>query len=87
MKLIFTRLESGDVKVSIQTGDCVIDFDYAEMVKSIYRDQVIEDAELVGAFSPIEEQSIKELVECSREALSSINTEQNKEDVNWSDLF
>lgn len=43
MKLLFTKDDSGDIKVQIQVGTILEDFSYIEMVKQLLNDnQIIE---------------------------------------------
>lgn len=63
MKLVFIKDEEEKVTVYFKEGDNREEFSYSEMVKRLYDERTIENAELEGVFTSEEEDSINKLVE------------------------
>lgn len=76
MVLSFSKTEEGDVTVQFKNGDEYEEFSYCEMIKKIYVDKCIEDAEIIGDFSDVEKTSISELVDELRAATSEGNSDK-----------
>lgn len=69
MKLKFEK-NNGDVLVSFVNNDGRNEvFSYSNMVKRIYDDKTIDDAEVIGDFSDLERESINVLINELRNAL------------------
>lgn len=90
MQLLFNKDEDGNISVYFVDSEENINFSYAEMIKRIYDDKVIEDAKITGSFSEKERQSITELIDSCRKVIDE-NKEQGAEiedelnDLDWLD--
>ena len=90
MQLLFNKDEDGNISVYFVDSEENINFSYAEMIKRIYDDKVIEDAKITGSFSEKERQSSTELIDSCRKVIDE-NKEQGAEiedelnDLDWLD--
>lgn len=78
MKLKFEK-NNGDVLVSfVNNDDSNESFSYSNMVRKIYADKTIEDAEVIGDFTDIERDSIKVLINELRNALDDATRSEER---------
>ncbi len=64
MKLYFEKNNDNDIKVFIvNKGKEKIEFSYAEMIKRMYDDGIVEDSIMEGPLSEDERKSINELTD------------------------
>lgn len=78
MKLKFEK-NNGDVLVSfVNNDDSNESFSYSNMVRKIYADKTIEDAEVIGDFTDIERDSIKVLIKELRNALDDATRSEER---------
>lgn len=69
MKLSFTKQSDGEITVCFRGDDHDEEFSYSKMVRKIYKEKRIDDAEINGEFSDIEKESIGLLIEELRSAV------------------
>lgn len=86
MRLLFCKDEQGDISVKFIDVDGYTDFSYADMIKRIYDDQIIEDPELQGSFSEKEKKSISDLIDSCRNAIFEGENQSEKEKEEFDDL-
>lgn len=81
MKLSFNKQSDGEITVHFRNGADIEQFSYSMMVKKIYDEKKIEDAEILGEFSEIEQESIRSLINELRTAVveSEIPGEEDNE--------
>lgn len=78
MKLVFIKTEEENVEVFLKRQDQNEPFDYGEMILKMYEDGNVEDAEIIGNFTDIEEQSIQEMITDLRRAIDDVNEQQEE---------
>ena len=69
MKLSFNKNSDGEISVHFRNGVVLEQFSYSAMVKKIYDEKKIEEAEINGEFSEIERESIRSLINELRNAV------------------
>ena len=69
MKLHFCKNETGNIKVQIETGTVLSEFNYIEMLKQLTQDNQIECD--WGALDEGERTKLKELLDKIKEAVSA----------------
>lgn len=82
MKLKFYKEEGNDyVKIVTQDGD-ELEFDYIEMIRYIFNDKKIEEADIDDQYSEEEADSIKTLISDISETVEALfNTDEAKDDL------
>lgn len=82
MKLKFYKEEDNDyVKIITQDGN-ELEFDYIEMIRHIFNDKKIEEADIDGQYSEEEANSIKTLISDISETVEALfNTDEAKDDL------
>ncbi len=82
MKLKFYKEEDNDyVKIVTQDGK-ELEFDYIEMIKYIFNDKKIEEADIDDQYSEEEVNSIKTLILDISETVEALfNTDEAKDDL------
>ena len=81
MKLKFYKEEDNDyVKIITQDGN-ELEFDYIEMIRHIFNDKKIEEADIDDQYSGEEANSIKTLISDIPETVEALfNTDETKDD-------
>ena len=81
MKLKFYKEEENDyVKIVTQDGK-ELEFDYIEMIRHIFNDKKIEEADIDAQYSEDEANSIKVLISDISESIKTLfNANENKDD-------
>lgn len=82
MKLKFYKEEDNDyVKIITQDGN-ELEFDYIEMIRHIFNDKKIEEADIDNQYSEEEANSIKTLIsDISGTVEALFNTDETKDDL------
>lgn len=82
MKLKFYKEEDNDyVKIITQDGN-ELEFDYIEMIRHIFSDKKIEEADIDDQYSEEEANSIKTLISDISETVEALfNTDEAKDDL------
>lgn len=82
MKLKFYKEEDNDyVKIVTQDGN-ELEFDYIEMIRHIFNDKKIEEADIDAQYSEEEADSIKALISDISETIETLfNTDEVKDDL------
>ena len=82
MKLKFYKEEDNDyVKIITQDGN-ELEFDYIEMIRHIFNDKKIEEADIDDQYSKEEANSIKTLISDISETVEALfNTDEAKDDL------
>lgn len=82
MKLKFYKEEDNDyVKIITQDGN-ELEFDYIEMIRHIFNDKKIEEADIDDQYSEEEANSIKTLISDISETVEALfNTDEAKDDL------
>lgn len=82
MKLKFYKEEDNDyVKIITQDGN-ELEFDYIEMIRHIFNDKKIDEADIDDQYSEEEMNSIKTLISDISETVEALfNTDEAKEDL------
>lgn len=82
MKLKFYKEEDNDyVKIITQDGN-ELEFDYIEMIRHIFNDKKIEEADIDDQYSEEEVNSIKTLIsDISKTVEALFNTDEAKDDL------
>ncbi|WP_314794357.1 hypothetical protein [Eggerthia catenaformis] len=82
MKLKFYKEEDNDyVKIITQDGN-ELEFDYIEMIRHIFNDKKIDEADIDDQYSEEEVNSIKTLISDISETVEALfNTDEAKDDL------
>ncbi|WP_455525563.1 hypothetical protein [Peptostreptococcus stomatis] len=82
MKLKFYKEEDNDyVKIITEDGN-ELEFDYIEMIRHIFNDKKIEEADIDDQYSEEEANSIKTLISDISETVEALfNTDEAKDDL------
>lgn len=82
MKLKFYKEEDNDyVKIITQDGN-ELEFDYIEMIRHIFNDKKIDEADIDDQYSEEEASSIKTLISDISETVEALfNTDEAKDDL------
>jgi len=82
MKLKFYKEEDNDyVKIITQDGN-ELEFDYIEMIRHIFNDKKIDEADIDDQYSEEEMNSIKTLISDISETVEALfNTDEAKDDL------
>lgn len=82
MKLKFYKEEDNDyVKIITEDGN-ELEFDYIEMIRYIFNDKKIEEADIDDQYSEEEANSIKTLISDISETVEALfNTDEAKDDL------
>lgn len=82
MKLKFYKEEDNDyVKIITQDGN-EVEFDYIEMIRHIFNDKKIEEADIDDQYSEEKANSIKTLISDISETIEALfNTDEAKDDL------
>ena len=82
MKLRFYKEEDNDyVKIITEDGN-ELEFDYIEMIRHIFNDKKIEEADIDDQYSEEEANSIKTLISDISETVEALfNTDEAKDDL------
>lgn len=82
MKLKFYKEEDSDyVKIITEDGN-ELEFDYIEMIRHIFNDKKIEEADIDDQYSEEEANSIKTLISDISETVEALfNTDEAKDDL------
>lgn len=82
MKLKFYKEEDNDyIKIITEDGN-ELEFDYIEMIRHIFNDKKIEEADIDDQYSEEEANSIKTLISDISETVEALfNTDEAKDDL------
>lgn len=82
MKLKFYKEEDNDyVKIITQDGN-ELEFDYIEMIRHIFNDKKIDEADIDNQYSEEEVNSIKTLISDISETVEALfNTDESKDEL------
>lgn len=81
MKLKFYKEEANDIVKIINADGHELEFDYIEMIRHIFNDKRIEEAEIDDQYSEEEVNSIKTLISAISETIEKLLTNDSDAEV------